>query len=105
MPIPCAKPPFCAFGSAVNLDATAVDEQFGGHAVYSGKLGEDAFPHAALGPASEAVVERLLRPVDMFGAVTPATTALQRMDNARQHTPVIGPRQAPRVRRNKRLDP
>lgn len=35
------------------------------------------------GPAPEAVVERLLRSIDVLGAVAPATTALQGTDNPR----------------------
>lgn len=48
-------------------------------------MGEDPFPHAAFGPAPEAVVERLFRTVDMFRAIAPATTALQSLDNPGKH--------------------
>jgi len=89
----------------VDLDAATVDEQLLWYAIHSGELGEDPFPHTAFGPAPEAVVERLLRPVDMLGAVAPATTALQSMDDAGKHTPVINPWHAPCVGRQKRLDP
>lgn len=76
----------------MELDAGAVDEEFVRHTVHSGELCEDALPHTSLGPAPETVVERLLRPVDILRAVSPAATALQRMDDPRQHAPVIDPR-------------
>lgn len=66
---------------------------------------ENALPHAALGPAPEPVVKRLLRPVDMLGAITPATTVLQHVDSAGKHTPVIDPRHTARILRQNRLDP
>lgn len=89
----------------MNLDATAVDEQPGWHAVDPGKIGKDTLPHAALGPASEAIVERLLRAVDLLGTIAPTTAALQRMDNAGEHPPIIDPRHAARFLRQERFDP
>lgn len=89
----------------MDLDAGAVDEEFVRHTVHSGELGEDALPHTSLGPAPETVVERLLRPVDILRAVSPAATALQRMDDPRQHAPVIDPRHPACVVRQERLDP
>jgi hypothetical protein len=89
----------------VNLDARAVDEQPGWHAVDPGKVGKDALPHASLGPAPEAVVERLLRAIDVLWAITPATTALQRMDNAGEHPPIIYPRHPTSILRQERFDP
>src|SRR5690606_16136119 len=99
------RPPFCAAGGTVNLDAAAVDEQLRGHAVDPGKVGEDTLPHAALGPAPETVVERLLRSVDVLRTIAPAPAALQRLDDPRQHSPVVDPGHAARVRRQERLDP
>jgi len=78
-------------GGAVDLAATAVDEQPRRNAVDPGQIGEDALPHAALGSAPEAVVKRLLGALDMFGAIAPAPAALQCMDNPGQHAPVIDP--------------
>jgi len=89
----------------VNLDARTVDEEPGWNAVHSGKLGENTLPHTALGPAPETVVERLLRPVDMLRTITPAAAALQRVNNAGEHPPIIDPRHAARILRQKRLDP
>jgi len=89
----------------VDLDARAVDEQPGWYAIHPGKVGKDALPHASLGPAPEAVVERLLRPIDVLRAVTPAPAALQRMDDPGKHTPIVDPRHPARIGRQERLDP
>ena len=69
----------------MDLDAAAVDEEPFRDAIDPGELGEDTLPHAAFGPAPEAVVERLFRTVDMFRAIAPATTALQSLDNPGKH--------------------
>lgn len=89
----------------MDFDARAVDEQPGWHAFEPGKIGKDALPHAALGPASEPVVERLLRAIDVFGTIAPTTAALQRMDNAGEHPPIIYPRHPARILRQERFDP
>jgi hypothetical protein len=89
----------------MNLDAAAVDEQLRGYPLDTGQIGEDALPHPLVGPAPEAVVEGLLRPVDMFRAVAPPATALQRMNYPRQHSTVIDPSNPARVAGQKRLDP
>jgi hypothetical protein len=89
----------------VDLDAGAVDEEPVWDAVDPGELSEDPFPHAAFGPAPEPVVERLLRPIDMLGAIAPAATALQSVDNPRKHAPVIDPRHTAGILRQERLDP
>ena len=89
----------------MDLDAAAVDEEPFRDAIDPGELGEDPFPHAAFGPAPEAVVERLLRTVDMFRAIAPATTALQSLDNPGKHAPVIDPWHPTRIVRQERLDP
>jgi hypothetical protein len=89
----------------VDLDAAAVDEEPFRDAIDPGELGEDALPHAAFGPAPEAVVERLLRTVDVLGTIAPATTALQSMDNPGEHPTVIDPWHPARIVRQERLDP
>src|ERR1700710_97689 len=66
------RPPFCAAGAAMDLDAARVDEQAVGGALAPRKRAEDVLPDSALGPANEAVVEGLLRPVDITRAVGPA---------------------------------
>lgn len=99
------RPPFCSAGGAVDLDATAVDEQLGRYAIDPGQVGEDTLPHTALGPSPKPVVEGLLRPVDMLRAVAPAPAALQGMNDPGKHAPVIDPRHPSRITRQMRLDP
>ena len=89
----------------MDLDAAAVDEEPFRDAIDPGELGEDALPHAALGPAPEPVVKRLLRPVDLLGTIAPATAALQSMDNPGEHPTVIDPRHTTRILRQKRFNP
>ena len=89
----------------MDLDTAAVDEEFAWHALDPGKLGEDALPHAALGPAPEPVVKRLLGPVDVLRTIAPATAALQSMDNPGEHPTVIDPRHTTRILRQKRFNP
>lgn len=89
----------------MDLDAATVDEELLWHPIRSGKVGEDALPHAALGPAQEPVVERLLRPVDMLRTIAPATATLQCMDDAGEHPTVIDPRHTASILRQERFDP
>jgi hypothetical protein len=88
----------------VDLDAAAVDEKPVWRIFGPGKRTENILPYAALRPTDETVVESLLRSVDI-GAISPAPTALQRMNDPAQHTPVIHPPLAPLTRRQKRLNP
>jgi hypothetical protein len=89
----------------MDLDAARVDEQALRHILGPRKRAEDALPNAALGPANEAVVERLLRPIDVPWAIGPAPAALQGMHNAAQHTAIVNPIHAAHVRWQERLDP
>jgi hypothetical protein len=89
----------------VNLDARAVDEQLRWHAFEPGEISKDALPNTALSPAPETVVECLLRAVDVLGTIAPTTAALQCVDNAGKHPPVIDPRHPTRILRQKRLNP
>jgi hypothetical protein len=50
-------------------------------------------------------LEHLLRTKDSLGAVAPATTALQRVNDPTQHTPVINMPFAAQPGRQNRLDP
>src|SRR3546814_9981017 len=54
----------CAARGAVNLDAGAVDEQAIRHPFGPGKRVENVWPATPLGPAHEAVIERLLGAID-----------------------------------------
>lgn len=82
---------FCASGSAEALCTGAIDEQPGGHTFHTGKSSKDTLPDAALGPAPEPVVERLLRLVDRLRAAAPAAAALQGMNDARERPSIIDP--------------
>lgn len=97
-------PPFCATSSAVNLDARSVDEQRRWHAFELRDVSKDALPNTACSLAPETVVERLLRAIDVLGTIAPRTAALQCVDNAGEHPPVIDPRHAARILRQKRLN-
>jgi len=88
----------------MGLDAGTVDEQPVGRILGVGECAEDALPDAALGPANEAVVERLLGSIDIR-AVRPATAAAKRMDDPAQHPAVVNALLAAHVGRQKRLDP
>jgi hypothetical protein len=88
----------------MNLDAGTVDEQLIGRILGSCQSAEDGFPYAALGPTHEAVVECLLRSVDV-GAVSPSTATAQRMNDPAQYTTIIHALLAAHASRQKRRDP
>ncbi|KRC96635.1 hypothetical protein ASE47_30690 [Ensifer sp. Root258] len=88
----------------MDLDATAVDEQSIRRIIGPCERTEDAFPDAAFGPADEAVVECLLRSIDIC-AIRPAATTAQRMDDPAQDPAVIHARLASHICRQKRLYP
>jgi len=89
----------------VDLDARAVDEQSVGGVRLARQRAENPLPYAALRPAHEAIVEGLLRPVDLARTIRPAAAAFERVHDPAQHPAVIDARLAPRVRRQQRLDP
>jgi hypothetical protein len=89
----------------MSLDAAAVDEQPVGGILTAGKRGKEAFPYTALGPADEAIVQGLLRTVDIARTIGPAAAMLQSMDEAAQDTAIVLARLATHVPRQKRLDP
>jgi hypothetical protein len=88
----------------MDLDAGAVDEQPVRRVLGAGQGAEDVFPYPALGPAHEAVVERLLRTVDARAIGPPAATT-QGVDDPAQHPTIIHPLLAAHVGRQQRLDP
>lgn len=79
------RPPFSSARTAMDLDATAVDEQPIRHILGTCQRTEDTFPNATLGPADDAVVERLLRPVDIRAIATKC------MDDPAQHPTITDP--------------
>jgi hypothetical protein len=88
----------------VDLDATAIDEQSIGSIARSRKRAENACPDAALGPANEPVIKRLLGSIDVC-AVGPTATATKRMDDPAQHTTIIHTWLATNVGWQQRRDP
>jgi hypothetical protein len=72
----------------MDLDATAIDEQPVRGIVGAGQRAEDALPDAAFRPTDEAIVECLLRAIDV-GAIDPTPTTAQGMDDPTQYTTVI----------------
>ena len=88
----------------MNLDATAVDEQLGWHAIDPGRGGIGTLGHAELGPSPKSVVEGLLRSIDRLRAVAPAPAALQGMNDPGQHSPVIDAGNTARLVRQQRLN-
>jgi hypothetical protein len=88
----------------VDLDAAAIDEQSIGCAIGACKRAEDALPDAALGPAHEAIVERLLRPIHVR-AVRPAPAAAQGVNDPAQHPAIVDTRLAAHISWQQRRDP
>jgi len=72
----------------MDLDAGTVDEDPVRRIPGPCQRTENVFPDAALRPARKAIVERLLRPVNI-GAVGPASTAFERKDDPAQNPPII----------------
>ena len=73
----------------MNLDARLSMNSLDGTPSSLRKVGKDALPHTALGPAPEAVVKRLHWAEDVLGTMAPTTAALQCVDNARKHPSII----------------
>lgn len=90
--------------AAVGLYGGGVDQHLGRRAASLRERLEQFDPDLLGRPAHEAVVERLLRPIDVPRRVGPAATGLQHMDNATDHPPVVYALLAPRVLRQKRCD-
>ena len=88
----------------MSLDRRTVDQQLRRRTAGRGQGLEDARPHALLGPAHEAVVERLARTVDR-GRVDPASTGFEHMNDPADDAAVVHSRLAARVGRQMRLKP
>ena len=65
---------------------------------------KDVHPHALRRPAHIAIVQCLARTVDLR-RIDPAPTGLQHVDDAADDPPIIDPRLAARIVRQKRLEP
>src|SRR5271155_1719130 len=69
-----------------------------------GEFAEQPLPNATFCPAHEAVVDRRKRPV-FRRTIAPATAALQDVQNAADHAPIIDARLAAHVLRQIGLNP
>ena len=88
----------------MSLDRRAVDQQPRRRAARRRQSLEDARPDTFLGPAYEAVVERLAGPVGRR-RVDPTPTGFQHVNDPADDAPVVHPRLAARVGRKMRLKP
>ena len=84
----------------MRLHRRAVDQDLCWRASGRGQNIEDVDPDALRGPPDEPVVERLVRAVDIW-RVDPAATGLQYVHDAADNPPVIDPRLASCVGRQK----
>lgn len=98
------KAPFSARRRAVGLDRSAVDGGAGVDAAVAGQGLEDVVLDALAAPAIEAVVDRRVRSV-FGGAVAPARTRLEHMDNTGDHPVIVDTPRATPTARQVRLDP
>jgi hypothetical protein len=64
---------------------------------------EYVYPYALRCPADEAIVECFVRTIDLR-RIDPASTGLQDLDNAADDPPIIDPRLAARIVRQKWLE-
>lgn len=88
----------------MRLDVSGVDHlRVAGSAVCR-KFAEQPLPYTALGPAHKAVVDRGRRAV-FRRAVAPAAAALDHMQDAADHSPVVDPFLATHICRQIRLNP
>jgi hypothetical protein len=89
----------------MDLDAGAVDEQPIWRVLATRQRGKDALPDTSLGPAHEAVVERLLGAINLLRTVAPASAAFERMDDPGEHSAIINTLHAAHVVWQQRLNP
>jgi hypothetical protein len=89
----------------VNLEARGVDEQSIRSILGTREGREEIFPNAPLRPSDEAIVERLLRPINLSRTIRPSTTVLQCMHDPAQNAAIINPLDTARIVRQKRFDP
>src|SRR5436190_13184205 len=95
---PDAGPPFSASRTAMCSDDCRIDHQPIGRVLAAAQHRKDPFPDPAFGPAHEAIVDGLGRPI-LPRTMRPVTARAQNMHDAAQDTTVINALQAPRVGR------
>ncbi len=101
-PIACFSS-FSARCRAVRLDMCRIDHLRLTGSAAAGQGAEQSFPKPALRPAHKAIVDRRGRTV-LGRAIAPPADALQHMQDATDHPPVICPILAPYIRRKQRRD-
>jgi hypothetical protein len=89
-PIACFCSPFFARCRAVRLDMRRIDHLRLTGSAAAGQGAEQTFPNPALRPAHKAIVDRRRRTV-LGRAIAPPAAALQHMQDATDHPPVICP--------------
>lgn len=96
-------PPFCATGRAMGLDVAAIDLTRFRDPAFLRQRRQDARPDAPAAPPVPSIIDRRRRAV--FGrTIRPAATALQHVDDAQDHSPIIDPPRSELVLRQVRLD-
>ena len=101
-PVPAA--PLSSGRRAMRLYMRAVQKNLRGRAAGCSQRYERFLPNPFRSPANEAVVERLGRAIGSRRVLPPAA-GLQDMNDTADHSAVIDPRNASRVRRQERLKP
>lgn len=96
--------PLAPCGAAVGLHGGGVDQHLRGRPASSGQRLEQLDPDPLGRPAHEAIVEGLLRPVEIAWRVRPAPSRFQHVDDAADHAPVVHALLAPCVVWKKRCD-
>lgn len=100
---PGLEPPFCAARTAVRFDVTAVDLRRLGNPALIGQGCQYPPPNTATAPPVPAVIDRR-RGTVIARTVLPATAALEHVDDARDHPPIVDPACPWLVTRQVRLD-
>lgn len=95
--------PFCATGRAVCLDIAAIDLPGLGKPAFLGQSRKDASPDAPTALPVPAIRDRRRWAV-FRRAIGPAATALEHVNDARNHPPIIDPSRSRLVLRQVRLD-
>jgi hypothetical protein len=98
---PVPAPPFSAAGGAMRLDRGGVDRQRHTMLAAVGQGFEDRPPASAFGPAIEAIVDGCIGAI-VGRATSPASAALEHMNDAADDPPIVIPFGSGQVRRQVR---
>mgnify|MGYP001796957448 CR=1 FL=1 len=80
----------------MSLQVRCINHQRIGRAIARRQVTENLVEYAQLGPTSEAVIERLVRPIGLR-RIFPLQTVLQNLDDPRNNATVIHPRHTVRL--------